>query len=152
MIRLALGQLRHRFGRTLALAAGILVATTSFTVLTGTAVTSRLEVRGTVAKNFRAGYDLLVRPRGSSNELERSAGLVRSNFQSGVPGGISEAQYAAIRRLPGVDVAAPVANVGYVDLHTEIPVPIKPYLTGARQQLFRVRLARQQVGQPLPRQ
>lgn len=138
MVRSVLLQLRYRLGRTLALAAGILVATTSFTVLTGAAQTGQLQVRGTVARNFRAGYDLLVRPRGSATPLERQAGLVRANFQSGVPGGISQAQYAAIRRLPGVEVAAPVSNVGYVLFRGELPITAKPYLAGDRQQLFRV--------------
>ncbi len=49
MLRVVAGELLHRRGRTLALLAGILVATTSFTVLTGSSRTQRLEARGTVA-------------------------------------------------------------------------------------------------------
>ena len=59
--KIVVSELRHRRGRTLALLLGIALATTSFTVLTGTSASQRLDVRGTVAKNYRGGYDLLVR-------------------------------------------------------------------------------------------
>ncbi len=138
MIRLAVGQLRRRLGRTVALLFGIAVATTAFTVLTGAATTTQLQARGTVAANFRSNYDLLVRPRSSYTESERTQGLVRPNYQSGIFGGITTAQLAKIRAVPGVEVAAPVANIGYVPVDATVKVPIRPYLTGARQQLFRV--------------
>lgn len=140
MIRVALQQLWHRLGRTLALLFAVAVATTSFTVLTGAAQTSRLEVRGAVAANFRSSYDLLVRPSSSSyTPLESQQGLVRPNYQSGIFGGIRTAQLAAIRDVPGVEVAAPVANLGYLTLTGQVEVPIKPLLNGDAQQLFRVR-------------
>jgi hypothetical protein len=114
MLRVVLGELRHRRGRTLALLAGILVATTSFTVLTGASHTQRLVARGTVARNFRGDYDVLVRPRGSRTALERRTGQVQPNFLSGLFGGISLAQWHRIERVPGVAVAAPIANIGYL--------------------------------------
>jgi putative ABC transport system permease protein len=112
--RVVLSELLHRRSRTLALLAGILVATAAFTVLTATSRTQRLEVRGTVAKSFRGDYDVLVRPRGSRNAFERRTAQVQPNFLSGVFGGISLRQWRRIERLPGVEVAAPIANVGYL--------------------------------------
>lgn len=54
MLRVIFSELRRRRGRTLALLAGVLVATTAFTVLTGAAQTGRLVVRGTVlSQRFR---------------------------------------------------------------------------------------------------
>lgn len=76
MHRHLLGQLRHRTSRTLALLLGILVATTSFTVLTRTAQTSRLETEGTVTRNFRAAYDILVRPH-TARPVQRPLSLLR---------------------------------------------------------------------------
>lgn len=138
MLRVAFGQLRHRLGRTLALLLGIAVAATSFSVLTGAAETTRLKVRGTVTENFRSTYDLLVRPADSYTELESEQGLVRPNYQSGIFGGITLDQVAAIRSVTSVKVAAPVANLGYVNFGGGISVPIKPYLNSDAQQLFRI--------------
>lgn len=138
VFRVAVGQLRHRLGRTLALLVAIALATGSFVALTGAVETARLQVRGTVAVNFRSTYDLLVRPRSSYTELERAQGLVRPNYQSGIFGGISTAQVALIRGLPGVEVAAPVANIGYVPLNGAVVVSVRRYLSGAVEQLFRV--------------
>lgn len=139
MLRIAVGQLRHRVGRTLALLLGIAVATGSFTVLTGAAETTRLQVRGTVEQNFRSTYDLLVRPASSYTDPEREQGLVRPNYQSGIFGGITPGQVGAIRAVTGVEVAAPVANIGYVSLDGLVEVPIRPLLNDDPQQMFRIR-------------
>ena len=74
MLRLIAAELRFRRGRALALLAGIAVATASFTVLTGASQSSKLEVRGQVARHFRTAYDVLVRPRGAPSALERQRG------------------------------------------------------------------------------
>lgn len=107
-------QARRRLGRTMALLAGILVATTGFTVLMASVATSRLEVREHVDANFRAAYDILVRPHGARSSIEDDRGLVRPNHLSGQFGGISLAQWETIRRVEGVEIAAPIAMLGYV--------------------------------------
>ncbi|MFW6090697.1 MAG: FtsX-like permease family protein [Actinomycetota bacterium] len=113
MLRVVWSQLRRRTGRAAVLLFGIVVAATSFIVLTGAVETSRLETVGTVEEHFRGQYDLLVRPPGSQSELERDAGLVRANHLSGIYGGISQEEYETIADLPGVDVAAPIGVIGY---------------------------------------
>ena len=102
MGRFVWSQLRHRFGRAVALLIGIMVATTAFSVLTATAQTSRLQVVDTVKKNFRSAYDVVVRPAGSTTALERRSNLVRGNFVSGIYGGISQAQVERIRSHPWI--------------------------------------------------
>jgi putative ABC transport system permease protein len=124
VLRLIVAELRHRRGRAIALLAGIAVATASFTVLTGASQSSRLEVRGNVAQHFRTAYDVLVRPRGATQPLERTDGLVQQAFASGTFGGISMDQYREIRRTPGIDVAAPLAVYGYVLPTATVPIPI----------------------------
>ena len=113
MSRLAWSQLRFRAARSLALLAGMLVAATAFTVLTAAARTSQLRTVGTVTAHFRAAYDILVRPAGARTRWSRRTGTVQPNFLSGIYGGITMAQYHQIQQIPGVQVAAPIAMVGY---------------------------------------
>jgi putative ABC transport system permease protein len=141
-------QLRHRVGRTLALLAGIVAAVTSFTVLTGTTEVSRLVVVGAVEENFRNVYDILVRPRGSTSELEVERDMVRNNFLSGLGGGISLDQYEEILGTDGVDVAAPIAMLGYQGVPVLVEIPLDPYIgpdpepiEGPSRQVFRIRTA-----------
>ena len=112
--RVSWSQLRFARRRAAALAVAILVAAVSFILLTASTATSSLRIHGRILQNFRPAYDILVRPRGSKTELERSAGLVRPNYLSGIFGGISMEAYRRILHTEGVDVAAPIANVGYV--------------------------------------
>jgi putative ABC transport system permease protein len=113
MGRLAWSQLRFRASRALALLLGMLLAATAFTVLTAASRTSQLRTVGTVLANFRPAYDILVRPRRSRTALEVSTGAVQPNFLSGIYGGITMAQYHEIQAIAGVQIAAPIAMVGY---------------------------------------
>ncbi len=113
MLRFVLAQFRGRPRRTLALLAGVLVATTGFTVLSAGAAVQRLRVEGTVADNYRAAYDILVRPKESRTALEEDRGLVAPNYLSGMYGGITLAQLDQVRDVGNVDVAAPIAMLGY---------------------------------------
>jgi putative ABC transport system permease protein len=140
MRRVVLSELLHRRGRTLALLAGILIATTSFTVLTGTSKSQRLQVRGTVAKAFRGEYDILVRPRGSRTVRERQTGEVQPNFLSGLFGGISERQWRTIQGLSGIEVAAPIANIGYLVSTATVPVDLSRAAGEAGRVLLRARI------------
>jgi putative ABC transport system permease protein len=114
MLRIVLAQVRRRAGRATALLLGVSVATTGFAVLTGSTATSRLQVVGAVQENFRSAYDILVRPTGDRTPLEEQRELVRPNFLSGQFGGITMDQYERVRKVSGVDVAAPIAMIGYV--------------------------------------
>jgi putative ABC transport system permease protein len=133
-------ELTHRRGRAAALVAGLFVATLGFIVLTGTSNTQRLEVRGTVSKSFRSAYDILVRPHGTRTALERQSGLVRPNYLSGLFGGIRMRQWRRIQRIPGIAVAAPIANVGYVLATFSVPVDLTRFDPGAGRALFRIRV------------
>ncbi|GIH90150.1 FtsX-like permease family protein [Planobispora siamensis] len=142
MTRLVWAQLRHRVGRALVLLLGVVVAATAFTVLTGTAETQRLEIVGTVEKNFRSQYDVLVRPKGSATALERSQGLVRANYLSGIFGGISMEQYEKIKEINGVEIAAPIAMIGYVVLGGTEAIDVTDLLHEGDRTMFRVERTR----------
>ncbi|MFG2008873.1 FtsX-like permease family protein [Micromonospora sp. NPDC048868] len=120
-------QLRGRAGRSVALLLGVLVATTGFVVLTGATTTSRLDVTGSVERNTDAAYDILVRPKGTRTPLEAERRLVQPNYLSGLFGGITTAQYDQVKAVTGVDVAAPIAMLGY----STAPVPTPLDLTDA---------------------
>jgi ABC-type lipoprotein release transport system permease subunit len=133
--------LRNRPWRAGTLALGILAAAVAFVLLTGSAATSGLRIKGTLKSSFRNAYDILVRPKGSITPLERQQGLVRPNFLSGIYGGITLKQYHQIEQIPGVAVAAPIANVGTVLVEQQIKVSLKRLLGPQTDQLFRVRFS-----------
>ena len=139
MGRLAWSQLRFRSGRALALLAGMLVATTAFTVLTAAARTAQVRTVGTVSAHFHPAYDILVRPTGARSRLESATGTVQPDFLSGIYGGITLAQWHQIQRISGVQVAAPIAMVGYTLMKAAFPVWL-PAADVARpgRQLYRV--------------
>ncbi|WP_116953455.1 ABC transporter permease [Jiangella endophytica] len=131
---LVLAQLRAHWGRALALGLGVVAATSVFTVLTGASEVERLELRGEVAA-AQSPYHILVRPPGTRSDLEAERGLVRPYQLSGQFGGISLDDYDAIRAIGGVEVAAPVAMVGYVMHGIQIAIDVGPR-TDARRELL----------------
>jgi putative ABC transport system permease protein len=141
VLRFLTSQLRHRAGRTLALAAGIVVAAVAFILLTGSAATSAIQVRHTLKKNFRGAYDILVRPENSFAPLERSEELVRDNYLSGIYGGITMRQYRRIEHLPGVEVAAPIASLGTTFVESSVVLPLHRFIGAGPDQLLRVRFS-----------
>jgi hypothetical protein len=124
MCRLAWSQLRFRTVRLVALLAGMLLATTAFTVLTAASRTAQLRTVGTVSAHFVPAYDILVRPKGSTTALETQTDTVQPNFLSGIYGGITMAQYHQIAQIPGIQVAAPIAMVGYTLLVPQLSFPL----------------------------
>jgi putative ABC transport system permease protein len=138
VIRFLLAQLRNRRRRAATLATGILAASVAFVLLTGSTRTSSIHVRHTLTSNFRGAYDILVRPANSFTPLEHSEQLVRENYLSGIYGGITLKQYQQIKRIPGVQVAAPIANIGTTLARAYVLMAMRPFVTGARDQLFRV--------------
>ena len=115
-------QLRSGAARSVALLLGMLLATTAFTVLTAASRTAQLRTTGTVSAHFVPAYDILVRPQGTRTSLETQTGTVQPNFLSGIYGGITMTQYRQIERIPGVEVAAPIAMIGYTLVRVFIPV------------------------------
>jgi putative ABC transport system permease protein len=139
MGRLAWSQARFHPARTLALVLGVLIAATAFTVLTAASRTAQLRTIGAVSANYSPAYDILVRPAGARTSVEARTGSVQPDYLSGIYGGISLAQYQQIQQLPGVQVAAPIALVGYTELQVGMwePVPASD-LAGSGPQLYRI--------------
>lgn len=141
MISFIRSQLVHKFPRVAALGTGVLVAAVGFTLLTSAVDTGALTVQGTINANFRPAYDILVRPASSYTPIERERGLVRSNYLSGMYGGISMSQWHEILDLPGVEVAAPIANIGVILPFTFVPLRINQFLSDEQFQLYRLQMS-----------
>jgi putative ABC transport system permease protein len=127
--------LRQGWWRSVAVAALIAAAAVSFVLVAEASKTTDIRVRGTVRSSYAAAYDILVRPRGSQTALERTRRLVANNALGALFGGIAVSQYQRILQIEGVQVAAPVANIGYVIPYAVPTVPLKEALNGRRQLL-----------------
>lgn len=99
---------RDRFAVLVVLSISLMAATIG-TIRDQAAV----ELTRAVDANWRGSYDILVRAPGMRLGLEKTAGLVEPNFlQFAGRGGMSSDELAAIRGIPGVELAAPVAVIG----------------------------------------
>lgn len=134
-------RLRSQAARSIAMGMSVVLAVTSFLVLTASATTSKLETTRTVDANFRSSYDILVRPAGSQTNLEARSGVVRPNYLSGIYGGIAASQLRAVKRVDGVEVAAPIAMIGQVLETTQVPVDVTKYVGTDGRRLLRFRVA-----------
>jgi hypothetical protein len=133
-----LAQLRNDRPHTATMLAAVAVATAAFTVLTGAADTARVVANQKVTSTGPSAYDILVRPHGAQTAVERSSGEVRPGFLDGVFGGISMRQYHSISRMPGVEVAAPVAMVGYTLQVVPFGISLGHLSASATRQLYQV--------------
>lgn len=61
----------------------------------------------------RGSYDLLVRPKKEFHPLETELGIVPENYIGLGDGGISISQWETIKSHSDVEIAAPVASLGY---------------------------------------
>lgn len=110
--------------------AGLILISAGFALFLCFGQTTQEVVSQELSNYWRTGYDILVRPPGGQM-LDDSQGnrLVEPNALSGMAGGITMEQYRAILGIPGVEVAAPVAMVGYFPVRVfggvglEVPVP-----------------------------
>ena len=100
--------------RAALLAVGLVVVTMGGLLVAAGSQTTLLTADRQLREYWRGSYDILVRPAGARSSIEEKYGLVEANHLSGIWGGIGFQQYDAIRNIPGVEVAAPIATVGYV--------------------------------------
>lgn len=138
MLWLAFRGLTSRRTGSLLAAAGLATATIGFVLLAGTTRTTEVVVQGDIARAWGGPYQLLVRPPGAAAELEERDGLVRPNAISGLTGGITRGQLQAIKAIGGVDVAAPIAVVGFVQWPAGVPLDLTSAVASGGLQVFRI--------------
>jgi len=101
-------------GRMVLIGAG-LVFVTMITILLGTVSKSVvLLVENDLKAYWRTTYDILVRPANSQSSVEKKYDLLEANYLSQISGGIAFEQYQTIAAIPGIEVAAPVALLTYI--------------------------------------
>lgn len=106
-----------RLARNRIAALGLLTIAALAAATAGITQAVQVRVTGEVDANWRGAYDILVRPRGARIAIESTAGVVEPNFISfSGTGGISSADLARVRRVAGVELAAPIGYVGYLEV------------------------------------
>lgn len=71
------------------------------------------QVHSNITHYSRGSYDLLVRPKKEFHPLENELGIVPENYIGLGEGGISIEQWEKIKSHNDVEIAAPVASLGY---------------------------------------
>ncbi|PLR92671.1 hypothetical protein [Bacillus sp. T33-2] len=94
---------------------GVLIISSGLSYLVGLTETNKGTVVNTLEKNWKASYHIVVRPPGTKSLPEKS-GLMDPNYLSGLNGGISLKQYEKIKNITDIEVAAPIAVIGYLPL------------------------------------
>jgi hypothetical protein len=102
----------RRKERFVLLIVGAFIVSAGLTYLIGLSETNKGTIVDTLQKRWSASYDIVVRPEGTRSVTEEKK-LLEPNYLSGLSGGISVEQYEAIKDIPGVEVAAPIAMIGY---------------------------------------
>jgi hypothetical protein len=93
---------------------GLLVICVGLSTFAAARQTVEVTTASSVSQHWRGAYDILIRPDSAITEIERKAGVVEGNYLGTPAGGITRAQYEIIKTLPDVEVAAPVATVGFL--------------------------------------
>lgn len=97
--------------RLIVLAAGSASIALAAAAIAIAASSSSAVVQQTIDAGWRGTYDLLVRPRDPTPGME---GLVPADYLGAPSSGITRAQWQQIVSIPGVEVAAPVAVLGWL--------------------------------------
>jgi putative ABC transport system permease protein len=116
MWRLLFSTLRRQRGQSLLASGGFLLAACTLILLTATTQSTVIRANQIISQNWRPDYDLVVLPAQAQIPESKS---IPADFIAGNGGGISMEQYQQIKQLPGIEVAAPVAYLGYA----QIPPP-----------------------------
>ncbi|PAV29716.1 hypothetical protein CIL05_10110 [Virgibacillus profundi] len=114
MIRFIWQNWWRRKERFLLLIVGAFIVSAGLTYLIGLSETNKGTVVDNLQQRWSASYDIVVRPDGTRSFTEEKK-LLEPNYLSGLSGGISLEQYEAIKDIPGIEVAAPIAMIGYAD-------------------------------------
>lgn len=85
------------------------------------------EIHADIVEHSRGSYDLLVRSPEAITDIEKEMGIVPENYLGGGRGGISLEQWKEIKDRSDIEIAAPVASLGYfTGLNTTLGVLPSP--------------------------
>ncbi|MFE7065095.1 hypothetical protein ACFVAD_23595 [Sutcliffiella sp. NPDC057660] len=92
---------------------GLVLIFSTFPVVIVSLKDAMVQIEDDITKHARGSYDILVRPSGSRSVLEKELGIVEENYLSAGNGGISINEWKQIQQISDIEVAAPVASLGY---------------------------------------
>lgn len=98
--------------RFIILLIGVFIVSSGLSLLSGLTESNKGTVMETLQNKWQVSYHILVRPQGTILTDEQNS-LMEPNLPGGISGGITVEQLQKIKELPEVDVAAPLAVVGY---------------------------------------
>lgn len=104
----------------------------------GISATSAERLQSLLNENWRAAYDILVTANSNQGDL---AGLLAPNTLSAGEKALTLDDLAAIRAVPGIDVAAPIGEVdvlAFAPRQLQIAVPKSAVNAGEHPQAFRI--------------
>ncbi len=120
----------RRNSRLFLLVIGLFVITAVTLALGALSRSIVVVVENDLQNYWRTTYDILVRPAAARSGIEAQYGLVEANYLTQLNGGISYEQFQEIAAIPGVDVAAPIAVLTYVEQNlsfiTRFPAIVEP--------------------------
>jgi hypothetical protein len=99
--------------RFILLILGVLIISTGLSYLVGITQATNGTITDELQKRWESSYHIVVRPPGSRSVTEDKK-LLEPNYLSGLEGGITLEQYEKIKSMDNIDVAAPIAMMGYV--------------------------------------
>jgi hypothetical protein len=105
-------------GRLIVLVAGAVSVALATSAILVAASSSRTVVEQIVSAGWRGTYDLLVRPADAPSVEVDGQQLVPLDYLGLPTSGITREQWERIAQLPAVDVAAPVAALGWLKNNT----------------------------------
>ncbi|WP_164669242.1 ABC transporter permease [Virgibacillus doumboii] len=99
--------------RFILLIIGALIVSIGLSYLVGITQASNATIVDELQKRWKSSYHIVVRPPDSRSVTEEK-NLLEPNYLSGLSGGITLEQYEKIKGMTDVDVAAPIAMMGYI--------------------------------------
>lgn len=114
MINFLLRAMLARSSRNLLLVVGLLALSSGLSTYVSANQNASVKVATTLDENWRGSFDILVRPTTAVQGLEATHKVVESNYLSISSSAISVEQWKRIQQLPSVEIAAPVAAIGYL--------------------------------------
>ncbi|RLQ94215.1 ABC transporter permease [Falsibacillus albus] len=100
--------------RFILLLVGALIVSTGLSYLVGVSQSNNGTIVDELQKRWKSSYHIVVRASGSRSVTEDKH-LLEPNYLSGLAGGITMDQYHTIKSMNEIDVAAPIAMLGYVN-------------------------------------
>src|SRR5699024_880817 len=114
MLRFIWNNWWRRKERFILLLIGATVISVGLTYLFGLSGSNKETIIGELEERWSSSYDIVVRPEGTRETTEED-GLLDPNYLSGIQGKITREQYETIQEIEHVDIAAPIAMIGYAD-------------------------------------